>query len=242
MMLALACAPSGDIAPTPDTATPDTATPDAATHDAAAPSSGYRAGGNEPFWTLTLTASEMRFADMGMADSAAVARPAALATQGGWRFEATANGQPFVADITRRNCNDSMSGRPFPHSVTVTVHGRTYRGCGGDTSAMITGEAWTVVELEGTATAQRRPTITFGSDSTVTGNGGCNSFRGTYRITGEGMDIGPVAATKMACGEPVLNQQESKFFGLLDQVTRFDVVDGRLELYAGDTRAIIASR
>ncbi|HEX6695099.1 MAG TPA: META domain-containing protein [Longimicrobiales bacterium] len=247
MLMALACAPSGDIAPKPDTATVDNATPDTATPDtlapeSAAPSSGYRAGGNEPFWTLTFTPSEMRFADMGMADSAAVARPAALATQGGWRFEATANGSPFIAVIERRNCNDSMSGRPFPHTVTVTVNGRTYTGCGGDTSAMISGEAWTVVELEGTATAQRRPTITFGSDSTVTGNGGCNSFRGPYRITGEGTDIGPVAATKMACAEPVLNQQESKFFGLLDQVTRFDVVDGRLELYAGDRRVVTAER
>jgi heat shock protein HslJ len=99
-----------------------------------------------------------------------------------------------------------------------------------------------VLELEGAATAERRPTITFASDSAVTGSGGCNTFRGPYRITGEGMEIGPVAATKMACAEPVLNQQESKFFGLLGQLTRFDFVDGRLVLFAGDRRVVVADR
>ena len=227
LLLALGCAPAGPPAPTPDPASGWT---------------GYRAGGNEPFWTLTFTESGMRFADMGIADSAAAARPAVQATTTGWRFAANANGRPFVAEIERRNCNDSMSGRPFPHAVTVTVNGRTYAGCGGDTSGMITGAAWNVIEIDGSATAARRPTITFGAEDQVTGSGGCNTFRGAYRITGEGIDVGPVAATKMACAEAVVNQQETKFFGVLDQVSRFDVASGRLELYAGDRRVIVAER
>jgi len=33
-------------------------------------------------------------------------------------------------EIVPVSCNDSMSGRAFPATVTVTLNGRTFRGCG----------------------------------------------------------------------------------------------------------------
>ena len=203
---------------------------------------GYRGGGNEPFWNIELTESTMEFADLGMDVTASAPRPDPIASADGWRFETTADGQPFVLDIRPADCSDTMSGRPFPHAITVTVSGQTFQGCGGDTAILLTGDAWRVTQMEGNETASTAPTLTFGTDGSLTGNGTCNTFRAEYEITGEGIEISPALATRMACGEDALNQQETRFFSLLEQVTRFDVVEGRLQLYSLDTVVMLADR
>ncbi|MFI5225623.1 MAG: META domain-containing protein [Candidatus Limnocylindrales bacterium] len=42
-------------------------------------------------------------------------------------------------------------------------------------------------------------TATFGSDGTVTGFSGCNTFSGPYTLTGDTISIGPLATTRKAC-------------------------------------------
>ena len=50
-------------------------------------------------------------------------------------------------------------------------------------------------------------TITFNSDGTLTGFGGCNNFFGVYTLTGQtsefgkGITMGPVGSTKMFCAD-----------------------------------------
>ncbi len=46
-------------------------------------------------------------------------------------YDITASGHHLVAVIERKPCNDSMSGRAFVATVTVTVDGKKYTGCGG---------------------------------------------------------------------------------------------------------------
>jgi heat shock protein HslJ len=205
---------------------------------------GYRASGNEPFWTLTLDETTMGFFLLGREDTLRATRPDPERLADGWRFNATSGGQPFVVLIREGRCNDSMSGRPFPHSVTVSVAGRTYTGCGGDTMSLLAGEEWTVTHLEDRSTRGRQPpTMLFTSDGVLTGHGGCNRFGGRYELTGEGMSIGPAQATRMACLDAEANAQETRFFALLEQVTRFDIRgDGSLELLAGDRPVIVARR
>src|SRR3954468_13040089 len=42
------------------------------------------------------------------------------------------------------------------------------------------------------------------ADGFVTGRGGCNGFRGSYVYDGSRLDVGPLAATLMACDEPAM--------------------------------------
>lgn len=42
-------------------------------------------------------------------------------------------------------------------------------------------------------------TATFGSDGTVTGFSGCNTFNGPYTLSGDTIAIGPLATTRKAC-------------------------------------------
>jgi heat shock protein HslJ len=252
LLLAVACAPADPDAAAPGNASGDEGRAPAAGVDTiparSGPDSpdhaGYRAGGNEPFWTITFGETMMDFADMGTTTEGSATRPDPERLEGGWRFTAESGGRPFVVEIEDRYCQDSMSARPFPHSVTVMVDGQTYTGCGGDTASLLTGDEWRVTRLEGDATdARRQPTMSFGAGGALTGHGGCNRYRAAYEITGEGVEIGPPIATLMACAEPELNEQETRFLALLDSVTRFDISDdGSLQLYAMDGAVIIARR
>jgi len=204
----------------------------------------YRASGNEPFWTVTFGETTMNFLLLGNEDTVSAIRPEPERLADGWRFTAASGGRPFVVLIRDGPCNDTMSGRPFPHSVTVRVVGRSYTGCGGDSMSLLTGGEWSVTRLEDSpTTGGQRPTLLFASDGVLTGHGGCNRFRTSYEITGEGMGIGPAQATRMACVDAEVNAQETRFFALLEQVTRFDIAgDGSLELLIGDGPVIVARR
>ena len=50
----------------------------------------------------------------------------------GWRFNATSVSRPFVVEIRDVKCSDSMSGMPFPHTVSVKI---------GDAITRVEGES-----------------------------------------------------------------------------------------------------
>lgn len=92
---------------------------------------------------------------------------------------------------------------------------------------------WRLVSMQGelvdTAGMHRIPAIHFGkSDHRVSGNGGCNGMGGTYTVTDDKLHFSPLISTKMACPNLAV---ENKYFKLLDQATRFEVSEGRLELF-----------
>jgi heat shock protein HslJ len=52
------------------------------------------------------------------------------------------------------------------------------------------------------------------ADGFVTGRGGCNGFRGSYVYDGSRLDVGPLAATLMACDEPAMRVEAGFHDGL----------------------------
>lgn len=205
---------------------------------------GYRAAGNEPFWQLVFDETTMEFTRLGSQDTITAIRPEPQRLGDVWHFTAVAQEEPYLVEVEERRCSDSMSGRPYPHSVTVTVSGQTYTGCGGESASLLVGEEWRVTRLEDAAVPPTRPpTLLFAAGGVLSGDGGCNRFRSTFEITGEGLAIGPAAATRMACAEPERNAQETRFFQLLERVDRFAIAeDGSLQLIAADLPLIVAER
>jgi heat shock protein HslJ len=66
-------------------------------------------------------------------------------------------------------------------------------------------------------------TASFGDDGTLTGSGGCNSYQATYTLGGEGdIAIGPVAATKKACPDEIM-QAEQQYFAALGASTTYSI-------------------
>lgn len=67
------------------------------------------------------------------------------------------------------------------------------------------------------------------ADGTLAGHGGCNRYTGEYRLGGDGLAIGELAATRTTCEPPVVEQEEA-YFADLRATTAFLIGDGRLEL------------
>lgn len=82
-------------------------------------------------------------------------------------------------------------------------------------------------------------TLSF-ADGQVTGNAGCNTFRGTYTTQGQSIAFGPLATTRRACAEPLMAQEREFLLALASAVTWR--IDGKvLDMHRADgERAIWA--
>jgi heat shock protein HslJ len=77
-------------------------------------------------------------------------------------------------------------------------------------------------------------TMEFNDQGQVSGSAGCNRYTGTYQRSGDLLSFGPVAATRMACAPPILDQ-EMAFLGLLESGVRYEwTSDDRLILHPAD--------
>lgn len=93
------------------------------------------------------------------------------------------------------------------------------------------GSEWLLEDLAGGGVLdQVQATLTFLEAGKVGGNGSCNRFFGTAEIHGENIKFGPLGATRMACPEPVMNQ-ETKYLRALQAAERFAWKDPYLAIY-----------
>jgi heat shock protein HslJ len=197
------------------------------------------ARGNEPGWVLTVTETGFVYdGDMG-ARRLEGPLPVPDPILGGAGFVVS---DDFRFTVDQSLCRDTMSGMPFPVSVTLTEAGRSLSGCGGQPGDLITGR-WTVEALDGAALSETAEVdITFDPKSgRVFGTSGCNRFSGGFTLTGEGLGFGAAAGTMMACPEDQMAVEQA-FLSGLTTISRFDIAaDGALELYAAD-RVVIRAR
>jgi heat shock protein HslJ len=201
----------------------------------------FVARGHEPGWMLRIVDSTMTY--IGSYGSDTVTVPVvSISTSGNVTTYTTAPTFRLSATVRDQICGDGATGMPHPYTVTVTHDTSTVNGCGGEPSSLLMGESWTVTEIAGAATVDRKPTMTFMLEGKVGGTTSCNRYSAPYRLGGEGLTFGPAISTKMACQEPVMDQ-EIMFLQLLARVTRFEVTsDAALRLLADDGQAIVARR
>ncbi|HET7550799.1 MAG TPA: hypothetical protein VFK04_05890 [Gemmatimonadaceae bacterium] len=92
----------------------------------------FRAIGNEPGWHMDIANGEkiLLVTDYGehRYEFPFVKPDSSMA---GRTYDIDASGHHLMAVIQQKPCNDSMSGRAFEATVTVTVDGQEYTGCGG---------------------------------------------------------------------------------------------------------------
>lgn len=69
----------------------------------------------------------------------------------------------------------------------------------------------------------KTPTLIFGEESRVSGNGGCNRYATTYVLQNKLIDFKPFISTKMACMDNQRNQQEVKYFYAFDKVEKYKI-------------------
>jgi heat shock protein HslJ len=94
----------------------------------------------------------------------------------------------------------------------------------------ITGTDWRPVSIgDQMVASDTRLHLRFEVDGKLNGNGGCNSFFGSYTLGDSGIDIGPIGATRMACPQPQMDL-EAKFFLALEKAEKIESRANRLVL------------
>ena len=77
-------------------------------------------------------------------------------------------------------------------------------------------------------------TAVFGPDNILSGSGGCNTFTAEYTVAGsDGLQFGPIASTRMACADDVM-QLESEYFAALGNTVSYKISGDSLTLRDGD--------
>ena len=90
-----------------------------------------------------------------------------------------------------------------------------------------------------TVPAAVTPQLSFAGGQ-LTGNAGCNTFNATYTVTGDAIEIGPIASTKMACAEPMATV-EAAYLAALDSVNKVAILqDGKLQLWDDGGKTTLA--
>lgn len=93
---------------------------------------------------------------------------------------------------------------------------------------------WTLVAINVSQSPLSESTLSafFGAEFTLSGDGGCNAFSGSYSLSGSAIVINPLAAGLASCGEAV-DQQEQQYFSLLRSATSYEIIENQLILYSG---------
>ena len=99
-----------------------------------------------------------------------------------------------------------------------------------------TGTAWLAKDIGRRGVVDRvQSTLVFEDEDRVHGNTGCNSFQGSITRRGSFLSFGPLATTRRACPEAVMDQ-EQRFMAALD-ATRLFERSGPLLLLLGEDGA-----
>ena len=159
---------------------------------------------------LTITLGPMTQKACG--DPAITAQETAVVAQ-------LANVASYSSDDTGLTLKDSSG-------ATVLVYGPGLSGVEG---------AWTATGVNNgkgavqTTTLTEQITAVFGPNGGLAGSGGCNDYNATYTVSGDALTLGPVAATKKACADDVMTE-ENAYFAALGNVATFDIKGTTLTL------------
>lgn len=201
----------------------------------------YTARGNEPFWNFSVAGPDFVLSTPeGVQASGAI--PAAAWRDGAVEWDIADAG--LRLRMVEATCRDDMTGMPYPETVTLTTPQGALRGCGGDPVSLLEGGEWTVTGIAGLGEIadDAGVTLAFREGGSLGGMGGCNRYSATFTLSGEGLMIGPAAATMMACEEERM-MYEQALFQALPGVTRFDIgADGEMLLFGDHDGPLVVAR
>jgi len=99
-------------------------------------------------------------------------------------------------------------------------------------AAALIGSTWMTLTVDDVSVpVDVESTLTFPSESRITGNGGCNSFSASLGVAANELDVGPISRERRVCAPEVM-AAESRFLAALQTVRSFRGTD--LFLYLSD--------
>ena len=111
--------------------------------------------------------------------------------------------------------------------------------CGITSGNPLNGTTWQLYSIGQYAPVPDSTTTIRFEDGQVSGLGGCNQYGGAYQVSGQTLSFSALYMTEMACTSPAgVMEQESAYLKFLGEVQRFEVSDGRLQIYRSDGQAL----
>jgi heat shock protein HslJ/uncharacterized membrane protein len=210
------------------------------------------ARGSEPFWSLTMTKTTIKFK---LADKDTVtASDYVVADNSNDQITYYTGGKDFGITVENKPTIDAATGKTYEKSISISFQGKKYKGVGGDIVSgdtkpatietmpkpikseryTVNGE-WVLATLNGKKATTRdfangKATININTvDKRATGFGGCNRINGEVTIfEGTKIKFDKMISTKMFC-EGV---KENDYLTALRNATDFAIVGGNLQLKA----------
>lgn len=178
------------------------------------------ARGNEPFWSLSIGDEQMEWNRLGEEEETYRIGNIEHSDQSTTIRDTS---ERLAVSISDAVCQDSMSGMYFPQQAEVELNGERLTGCAGESLSLLEGVEWQVESLGNTDFTDYEVTLRFMQDdeqAQVVGRAACNRYFGSYELTGEGLRVGQLAGTKMACSEASM-RVEYQFLNALSKVNSF---------------------
>lgn len=97
-----------------------------------------------------------------------------------------------------------------------------------------TGSQAVVSVLDGTSM-----TAVFGDDDSLSGNAGCNTYNTSFETDDDSITIQPAATTRIACDQPIMDQ-EFAYLQALTQAATFELGEDTLTLHAADGALLVS--
>ncbi|MGB5730271.1 MAG: META domain-containing protein, partial [Acidimicrobiia bacterium] len=69
--------------------------------------------------------------------------------------------------------------------------------------------------------------------------GGCNSYTGSWETDENSIEIGPLASTAMACAEPDVMDQETRYLAALQEADTYRVDAATLEMFDAEGTRLV---
>jgi len=160
-----------------------------------------------------------------------------------------------MACIEPASTIESTFNRMFTGTLSYAVTGNrlnlataagTVLGFVRESPATLTG-TWTVTGFNNGREAVVSPivntqlTLSF-ENGRVSGRAGCNTFSGSYTVAGNQIKIGPIALTRMMCGDNNVMTQERDFLKALESGVRWSVNGQQLDLQRADNQTALTAR
>ena len=207
----------------------------------------FRAGGNEPFWSLTVDFDDAMTLNIMSGDSITTAVPKMkqdTASKARVLKAETESGSVKI-QLYPTACMDSMSGKVSSHRVVVEYGDKKYRGCGNYISKEYKlHDFWSLHSLNGEAISsqdslRKKPALQFDlQNNKVAGNTSCNQLSGQFSVEGDSLSLSKMVTTKMACQQSI----ESEFMEALQKVNRYDIQNEELLLLNNDDKVMVFRR